>query len=34
MTLRGPTLVADFKKLVEDYIEKRYGGGKQQDTAA
>ncbi len=34
MTLRGPTLVADFKKLVEDYIDKRYGGGRQQDTAA
>jgi len=34
MTLRGPTLVADFKKLVEDYIDRRYGGGKQQDHAA
>ena len=26
-TLRGPTLVADFKTLVADYIERRYGAG-------
>ncbi len=26
-TLRGPTLVADFKQMVADYIERRYGGG-------
>ncbi len=26
-TLRGPTLTADFKQLVIDYIERRYGGG-------
>ena len=26
VTLRGPTLSADFKQLVADYIEKRYGG--------
>ena len=32
MTLRGPTLAADFKKLVEDYIEKRYGGGQASRT--
>ena len=32
VTLRGPTLADDFKKLVEDYIEKRYGGGSQRDT--
>jgi (E)-4-hydroxy-3-methylbut-2-enyl-diphosphate synthase len=25
MTLRGPTLVQDFKALVQDYIERRYG---------
>lgn len=25
MTLRGPNLSADFKDLVEDYIEKRFG---------
>src|SRR3712207_8948945 len=32
VTLRGPTLAQDFHKLVQDYIEKRYGqtGG---DTA-
>lgn len=27
MTLRGPNLAADFKDLVEDYIEKRFGAG-------
>jgi (E)-4-hydroxy-3-methylbut-2-enyl-diphosphate synthase len=26
-TLRGPTLVADFKKMVSDYIERRYAPG-------
>jgi (E)-4-hydroxy-3-methylbut-2-enyl-diphosphate synthase len=26
-TLRGPTLAADFKNLVIDYIERRYGTG-------
>jgi (E)-4-hydroxy-3-methylbut-2-enyl-diphosphate synthase len=25
VTLRGPTVAADFKKMVIDYIEKRYG---------
>ena len=27
MTLRGPTLAQDFMKMVEDYIEKRFGQG-------
>jgi (E)-4-hydroxy-3-methylbut-2-enyl-diphosphate synthase len=27
VTLRGPTVAADFQKLVVDYIEKRYGQG-------
>ena len=31
-TLRGPTVAADFKALVIDYIEQRYGAGRQ--TAA
>jgi (E)-4-hydroxy-3-methylbut-2-enyl-diphosphate synthase len=26
-TLRGPTLAADFKQLVIDYIERRFGHG-------
>jgi (E)-4-hydroxy-3-methylbut-2-enyl-diphosphate synthase len=26
-TLRGPTLTADFKKMVTDYIERRFGAG-------
>ena len=26
MTLRGPTIAAEFKRLVADYIEKRFGG--------
>jgi len=25
MTLRGPTIAADFKRVVEEYIERRYG---------
>ncbi len=28
-TLRGPTLTADFKKMVTDYIERRFGRGGQ-----
>ena len=28
MTLRGPTLAADFMKLVEEYIERRFGQGR------
>jgi (E)-4-hydroxy-3-methylbut-2-enyl-diphosphate synthase len=32
MTLRGPTVAADFKALVIDYIERRYGVGSR--TAA
>ncbi len=27
VTLRGPTVAADFKTLVIDYIERRYGTG-------
>jgi (E)-4-hydroxy-3-methylbut-2-enyl-diphosphate synthase len=34
MTLRGPTLVADFKALVQDYIDRRYGGGGKATDAA
>jgi (E)-4-hydroxy-3-methylbut-2-enyl-diphosphate synthase len=26
-TLRGPTLTADFKQMVIDYIERRFGHG-------
>ena len=26
-TLRGPTLTADFKQMVTDYIERRFGTG-------
>ena len=24
-TLRGPTLTADFKQMVEDYVARRFG---------
>ncbi len=34
VTLRGATVAEDFKKLVQDYIEKRYGSAKQTDNAA
>jgi len=33
LTLRGPTLADDFKKLVQDYIEQRFGQTDQQDAA-
>jgi (E)-4-hydroxy-3-methylbut-2-enyl-diphosphate synthase len=26
-TLRGPTIAAEFKAMVIDYIEQRYGNG-------
>jgi (E)-4-hydroxy-3-methylbut-2-enyl-diphosphate synthase len=26
-TLRGPTIAAEFKQMVVDYIERRFGGG-------
>jgi (E)-4-hydroxy-3-methylbut-2-enyl-diphosphate synthase len=28
-TLRGPTLAADFKQIVTDYIERRFGGAQR-----
>jgi (E)-4-hydroxy-3-methylbut-2-enyl-diphosphate synthase len=33
MTLRGPTLAADFKAIVEDYIARRFGGAAQKPAA-
>jgi (E)-4-hydroxy-3-methylbut-2-enyl-diphosphate synthase len=27
MTLRGPTIAQDFKAILQDYIDKRYGPG-------
>jgi (E)-4-hydroxy-3-methylbut-2-enyl-diphosphate synthase len=27
-TLRGPTLAEDFRKMVADYVEKRFGSRK------
>jgi (E)-4-hydroxy-3-methylbut-2-enyl-diphosphate synthase len=34
MTLRGANITGEFKKIVEDYIEKRFGdGGKDQSAA-
>jgi (E)-4-hydroxy-3-methylbut-2-enyl-diphosphate synthase len=34
VTLRGPTVMTDFKALVEDYVEKRYGGERATTDAA
>jgi len=34
VTLRGPTVAQDFKKLVIDYIERRYGSASAGRTAA
>ena len=33
-TLRGPTIAADFKALVIDYIDQRYGAGAKPTAAA
>jgi (E)-4-hydroxy-3-methylbut-2-enyl-diphosphate synthase len=32
MTLRGPTIAADFKTIVEDYIERRFGAGAKREA--
>ena len=34
VTLRGPTVAADFKQMVIDYIERRFGTGGAGRTAA
>ena len=34
VTLRGPTVAADFKTMVVDYIERRFGAGGAGRTAA
>jgi (E)-4-hydroxy-3-methylbut-2-enyl-diphosphate synthase len=34
MTLRGPNIAHDFKAIVEDYIDKRFGGAKTGKSAA
>ena len=33
VTLRGPTLARDFKQLVEDYVERRFGTGAAKPDA-
>jgi (E)-4-hydroxy-3-methylbut-2-enyl-diphosphate synthase len=32
VTLRGPTVSADFKQMVVDYIERRFGQGRAERT--
>jgi (E)-4-hydroxy-3-methylbut-2-enyl-diphosphate synthase len=34
VTLRGPTVADDFRKLVNDYVEKRFGAGARQPGVA
>ncbi len=34
MTLRGPNITTEFKQIVEDYIEKRFGAGGRNTSAA
>ena len=34
MTLRGPNIAADFKTIVEEYIERRFGAGAKREAAA
>ena len=31
-TLRGDTIVADFKKILDEYVQNRYGSGKPADS--
>ena len=31
-TLRGDTIVADFKKILDEYVQNRYGSGKHADS--
>ncbi len=33
LTLRGPAIAAEFKALVIDYIERRFGSAKGADAA-
>jgi (E)-4-hydroxy-3-methylbut-2-enyl-diphosphate synthase len=33
-TLRGPTIATDFKALVIDYIDQRYGAGAKTTASA
>jgi (E)-4-hydroxy-3-methylbut-2-enyl-diphosphate synthase len=33
MTLRGDTIAADFKSIVDNYIEQRFGGGRTETGA-
>jgi (E)-4-hydroxy-3-methylbut-2-enyl-diphosphate synthase len=33
-TLRGPGIAADFKALVIDYIDQRYGSGNKAPVTA
>ncbi len=34
MTLRGPGIADEFKQMVLDYIEKRYGTGSKSSSDA
>ena len=34
VTLRGPTLAEDFRKLLDDYVQKRFGGRSAAGEAA
>ena len=34
ITLRGPNIAAEFQKIVEDYIERRFGGAAQVEVPA
>jgi (E)-4-hydroxy-3-methylbut-2-enyl-diphosphate synthase len=33
VTLRGDRIAADFRKIVDDYVQRRYGSTPDQDTA-
>jgi (E)-4-hydroxy-3-methylbut-2-enyl-diphosphate synthase len=33
ITLRGPTLADDFRRMVAEYVERRFGQGRPADAA-
>ena len=34
MTLRGPGIADEFKKIIESYVARRYGANRQPEPAA
>jgi (E)-4-hydroxy-3-methylbut-2-enyl-diphosphate synthase len=34
LVLRGPNIASDFKSILEDYIERRFGPGERRPEVA